>query len=98
MSLLLTLPVLLASMAADPSQGPRFAISFGRDLGEAPVDGRLLLLISTDPSEEPRFQITDSPKSQLAFGVDVEGMTPGSEVVVDASAFGYPLDSLRQVS
>ena len=52
--------------AAEPAEpqgpGPRFAVRFGRELGETPVDGRLLLLISTDPAEEPRFQITDPPR------------------------------------
>src|SRR5947209_13247195 len=89
-------------MASDPPEpggrGPTFAVSFGRELGEGPVDGRVLLLISTDPSDEPRFQITDTPRSQLAFGVDVEGLAPGREVVFDSTVLGYPLESLRQVS
>ncbi|MFN8942930.1 MAG: hypothetical protein ACK5ZJ_24710, partial [Acidobacteriota bacterium] len=40
-------------------------------------DGRLLLLFSTDGSAEPRFQISDSPKTQIVFGADVEGVLPG---------------------
>jgi hypothetical protein len=47
--LMLTLPVLfLGSMAAGPAeaQGPRFAVSFGRELGDKPFEGRLLLLMS----------------------------------------------------
>ncbi len=43
-----------------------------------PLDGRLLILFSTDPSAEPRFQINDSPKTQVVFGVDVDGFRPGS--------------------
>jgi len=31
------------------------------------------------------------------FGVDVEGLKPGQEAIVDASAFGYPLRSLSDL-
>jgi hypothetical protein len=59
-----------------------------------PLDGRLLLLLSTDGNAEPRFQVSDGPGTQLVFGVDVDGLAPGAEAVVDASAFGYPMRSL----
>jgi hypothetical protein len=75
----------------------RFSIRFGRDMSEQPLDGRLLVMISTDPSAEPRTQINDSPKSQLAFGIDVEGLRPGHEAIIDASVLGYPLNSTRDI-
>ncbi|MEN6312090.1 MAG: alpha/beta hydrolase-fold protein, partial [Acidobacteriota bacterium] len=72
----------------------RFAVSFPAERSKAPLDGRLLLLISTDGKSEPRFQISEGPATQLVFGIDVDGLAPGAEAVVDASAFGYPLESL----
>ena len=35
--------------------------------------------------------------TQLAFGVDVEGMKPGQEILVDESAFGFPIRSLKNI-
>lgn len=62
-----------------------------------PLDGRLLILFSTDPSAEPRFQINDSPKTQVVFGVDVDGFRPGSIHSVGEQAFGYPVQRLSQL-
>jgi hypothetical protein len=71
-----------------------FAVSFPAERSKTPIDGRLLLLISTDGSSEPRFQISDGPNTQLVFGVDVDCLAPGTDAAVDASAFGYPVRSL----
>ena len=61
------------------------------------MDGRLLLLLSTDPSQEPRMQIDDSPRSQIVFGVTVDHWQPGRPALVDASASGYPIRSLKDL-
>ncbi|MFN8889236.1 MAG: hypothetical protein ACK5WF_17380, partial [Cyclobacteriaceae bacterium] len=76
---------------------PKFSISFTKELSEQAQDGRLLLLLSTNDKAEPRFQINDGLETQLVFGVDVEGMKPGEEIVIDQSAFGYPLRNLKQI-
>jgi len=81
-----------SSSAASPEL--RFAVSFPAERSKAPLDGRLLLLISTDGKDEPRLQINEGPSTQLVFGVDVDGLAPGAEAVVDASAFGYPVRSI----
>lgn len=91
------LAAIALSAAPAPETGLRFAVKLGPHAGPGPVDGRLLVMLSTDPAEEPRFQITDAVKTQQAFGVDLEGADPAREVVVDASALGYPLASLKQV-
>ena len=97
---LLSAPI-LATMAVGPvaaqGQGPSFAVHLGPSAGPGPVDGRLLVMLSTDPSDEPRNQITDAVKSQQVFGVDLEDAPPDRPVGVDASAIGYPRSSLRQV-
>ena len=61
------------------------------------LDGRVLLVLSTDPSDEPRNQIDDTPRSQMVFGVTVDGWKPGEPAVVDAAAWGYPVRSLKDV-
>jgi hypothetical protein len=76
---------------------PRFSISFPKEPSATPLDGRLLLLLSTDPSAEPRMQINSSVKTQLVFGIDVEALAPGRAAVIDNSAFGYPMRSLAQL-
>ncbi|HKZ81350.1 MAG TPA: alpha/beta hydrolase-fold protein [Pyrinomonadaceae bacterium] len=75
----------------------RFAISFPAESSKVPLDGRVLLILSTDNSKEPRFQINEDLSTQQIFGVDVDGLKPGQEAIVDAGAFGYPLRSLSQV-
>jgi len=75
----------------------KFAVSFPAERSKAPLDGRMLLLLSTSGDAEPRFQISDGPSTQLVFGVDVEGLAPGVETVIDASAFGYPVRSLAEL-
>ena len=75
----------------------KFAASFPAERSKTPVDGRMLLLLSTNGDAEPRFQINDGPATQLVFGIDVEGLAPGVETVIDASAFGYPLRSLAEL-
>jgi hypothetical protein len=75
----------------------RFHISFLEEQSKEAVDGRLLLMISTDDSEEPRFQINDDPDTQLIFGIDLDGLRPGQEAVIDSGSLGYPLKSLSEI-
>src|SRR5215469_5639271 len=97
-SLVLALSVVCPFLVlAQRGTSPRFSISFSKQKSEKPLDGRMLLLLSTDPSEEPRMQINDTLKSQLVFGIDVDGLQPGQPVIVDDKAWGYPIRSLRDV-
>jgi hypothetical protein len=73
------------------------SVSFPEAQSSRPLDGRLLLLLSNDPSEEPRMQIDDSPRSQMVFGVTVDGWKPGQSVTVGDSAPGYPVRKLSEV-
>jgi hypothetical protein len=90
---------LIAVCAVAPLAGraQSFSVSFPKEKSAKPLDGRLLLLLSNDPSEEPRMQIDDTPRSQMAFGVTVDGLAPGVPATVDATAFGYPVRSLKDV-
>jgi len=99
LSLVFTAATALPSGAAEAvAPGPRFAVRLVAS--EAPpVDGRLLLLLSTDASAEPRLQIRDTNAldSQQVFGIDVDGWKPGEEVVFDSAVLGYPAESLADV-
>jgi hypothetical protein len=93
--------VLLAAASPMPAQSAppsaRVAVTFPPARSRAPLDGRLLLLVSTDSTAEPRFQIGDGPTTQQVFGLDVEAWRPGADAVMDGTAFGYPRPSLAAV-
>ncbi len=74
-----------------------FSVSFPDARSRQPLDGRLLVLLSTDSKAEPRFQINDGPNTQIALGQDVENWKPGTKVRVGPAAVTYPLESLSQL-
>ncbi|HMB81296.1 MAG TPA: hypothetical protein VKI43_14560, partial [Vicinamibacterales bacterium] len=82
------------------SAGPlRFAISFPAARSAQPLDGRVLLFISDDGKAEPRTQ-TDQYRANSTkpiFGVDVDGLKPGADVVIDDTIAGWPARSLRDI-
>ena len=73
--------------------GPRVLVTFPAELSKTAVDGRLLLMISSDDGAEPRFQISDGPRTQQVFGIDVDGWKPGDAGTFDGAVLGYPLES-----
>jgi hypothetical protein len=75
----------------------KFSVSFPKERSDKPLDGRLLLILSNDPSEEPRMQISLAPRTQMIFGVDVDGLAPGQSITIDDTAFGYPVRYLHDV-
>jgi len=86
--------------AANPARPTRlrFAISFPQSRSTQPLDGRIILVISDNNRREPRFENNVyQADTQLAFGVDVDGLKPGENAIVDATAFGYPLASIAQI-
>lgn len=72
-------------------------VSFPAARSDKPLDGRVLLLLSNDPKEEPRMQIDDTAKSQMVFGVTVDGWKPGVPLTIGDNAKGYPRASLHNV-
>jgi hypothetical protein len=94
--LLLSLAAAAASLNAQTS-AQKISVSFPAARSSKPLDGRVLLLLSNDPSAEPRMQIDDSPRSQMVFGVTVDGLKPGESVAVGDDAAGYPVRSLKDV-
>src|ERR1700757_2576491 len=91
------LALLLLILMAPVVHAQTFSVIFPKNVSSEPLDGRLLLLLSTDPSDEPRNQIDDTPRSQMVFGLNVDGWQPAQPTVVDAAAYGYPIRSLKDV-
>jgi len=74
-----------------------FALSFPAEVSADPLDGRLILLLSKKDDEEPRFQVRPGVETIQMFGLTVDGMAPGAEVLLDGNAFGYPYDSISEL-
>jgi hypothetical protein len=89
--------LMAAGLAVHAAPAVRFSVTFSKDRSAKALDGRLLLLLSTDPSAEPRFQISDSLRTQLVFGLDVEDWQPTAPAIVDDKAFGYPVRRLSEL-
>jgi len=83
--------------ATDKISKNQVAVSFAEDLNLQNLDGRLLLMFAKNNDTEPRFQINAGIKSQLIFGMNIETMTSGQQVIFDESVFGFPLSSLADL-
>ena len=89
---------LLGAAARAKPAHPRFVVVYASTKISGPLDGRLLLFISSDPSAEPRTQVSAiSLQSQQVFGVDVEGWKAGAEAVFSGDVLGYPVESLAAI-
>ena len=75
-----------------------FEVMLPASISSKPLDGRLLLLLSKSTSGEPRFQISDDEATQQVFGMDVDQWKPGTKKQFDASAFGYPVETIKQIT
>lgn len=91
---LFSLLIFFTSCGPDSLQ---FAVTLPEDAAAEPLDGRLLLLISDNNDAEPRFQISDGPNTQMVFGIDVEGLQPGGEAIINDTVFGYPFASISEI-
>ncbi|HEX9659020.1 MAG TPA: hypothetical protein VGA18_01930, partial [Rhodothermales bacterium] len=90
---------LIGLLVAEPAVGqPIFTVSYSDSAGIDPVDGRVILLLSTSAETEPRFQVNARVTSAQVFGLDVEGLGPNDEALIDASVFGYPTESLASIA
>ena len=80
------------ALGAAGAAGPEFAISYPASQGSAPLDGRIILLLSRDLTREPRSHV--EPNEPLAspyiFGLNVEGLAPGQAALLNDNAFGWP--------
>ncbi|HVA63357.1 MAG TPA: alpha/beta hydrolase-fold protein [Terriglobales bacterium] len=87
----------------------RVEVTYPASLSAKPLNGRVFFYVARpEPAgtaagrvrrgpAEPRFEIGDQIGSQQFFGTDVLGWKAGSAAVFDASVYGYPLTSLRDL-
>jgi len=98
--LCLALAALLGVVASAEAAPLQFNVSFAPNVHAMPLDGRLLVFVSTTNDPEPRLQadagwVTDSPPF---WGMDVDDMQPGTPVVFGGAAvYGFPLASFDQL-
>ena len=90
--LALSVPAAAARAADD---GPRILVSFSAQARAQPVTGRVYVAVSRD-ADKPPIEEADVTGVPL-FGHDVAALAPGKTVAIDASDFGAPLASLRQL-
>jgi hypothetical protein len=91
--------IALGTLIGARAEAPSFVISFPAARSPTALDGRLILLVSRDFTQEPRAHV--APNEPLAspylFGMNVDGLAPGRELVVDDAAFGWPASRLSQL-
>ena len=95
---LMSLGLVLAAppAAAQHPRGATFEVVISPGLRREAVTGRVFVVLARESAPEPRLQ-AGGVISVPFFGKDVEALRPGSPVVVDRSALGYPLRSLDQL-
>jgi hypothetical protein len=89
MRLLASLLCVAACLQAQPKSPLRFEIAWDK-----PMDGHVVLVLSSNPQGEPRNQVNEGLNTQQIFGADVDG---ARTVSIDGATLGYPRESLDRV-
>jgi hypothetical protein len=77
--------------------GPRFEIAFSASAHAAPITGRAYVALSRASSAE-RGPIAQAGETGAPlFGVDIDNLAAGRTVTIDATTFGHPVQSLRDI-
>lgn len=96
--LLCSLLVPLSRTAAQASAtNTKFQISFPVSVHPDNITGRVFIAITKTDKPEPRLAAGGWSDSALLFGADVDALSPGQSALIDASTFGVPLHSLRDI-
>ena len=79
--------------------GPRFSVTYGADKSAEPLDGRLLLMLSTDPSRraahaDQRLDPEDAADLRRRRR-GLEGRRAGASI--EGDVLGYPVESLAAI-
>jgi hypothetical protein len=76
-------------LCAQPKPALRFEVSWAK-----PLDGHVVLILSTNNSQEPRFGVSEGLNTQQIFGADVDA---ARTAVIDGATPGYPRENLSQI-
>ncbi|OYW86737.1 MAG: hypothetical protein B7Z22_06020, partial [Hyphomonas sp. 32-62-5] len=74
-----------------------FKIGLSADAVKDAHDGRVILIITPDGATEPRFQVKQSYDAPQIFGVNVDGMAPGSSVEISTGTLGFPAKDMSEL-
>jgi hypothetical protein len=85
---------ILASAATVAHPAPRFSVTYPAGTAEAPLSGRLILVLSPNPEGEPREHVAWDGDAVPFFAIDVVDWKPGQKKLFDAKVDGFPLRSL----
>ena len=85
------LPVVAAA------QAPRFQISFPSSASAGPITGRVYVALSRGVAPQPTPINQADETGVPLFGLNVENLTAGTRVTIDAAVPGYPIRSLRDI-
>jgi len=83
-----TLALLVLAVAKSVAQAPRFEVVIPTATRQAPLTGRLVLVVAKRDSPEPRLTI--SPSGPAMFAVDLEQLAPDRPAVIDGTSLGFP--------
>ena len=89
--------LVLALLASATLSASEFQVKFSSAAHSAPLDGRLIFIVSKDTRSEPRFQVSWGVQTAQIFGVDVDAWRPGEAVRIDAATPGHPLPRLADL-
>lgn len=92
-----TLTNLFLLLACSLQGQTTFTVTYPASRSAAPLDGRLLLLISKDGSKEPRTQARDDYRSAQIYGIDVENWRGGTPKNFNSGVSGYPLATIGEL-
>ncbi len=94
--LVATVSAFLCTVATAAS-GPRFEVTFPRQVERGAITGRLIVAVAKQADPEPRL-LLDILRSPAAFGVDIEAARAGTTMLVDSGAAAYPLNDLHELT
>jgi hypothetical protein len=92
-----TRAIILASLLVSAALSHAQRIEVTVPTAQAQTHGHLILVFSKKNEPEPRFQLNEDYWSAQGFGVDVDDLTPGKPIILDANTFGYPRKSLADL-
>jgi hypothetical protein len=89
--------IAILAVACSLAAAPAFKIHLGAGVRTAPVDGRLIVVVSKNPQGEPRFQVAWGLQTQQIFGMHVDGWKPGDAAEMRGGTVGAPLHTLADL-
>lgn len=76
---------------------PKFEVTFPNSVHAGPITGRIFVALSQREIPAPLQQIGNWNAQAPFFAADIDQLAPGSSALVDSSAVGYPLNSLKEL-